>query len=509
MEEENMSLIDPRLDASTVPVITGVSYFLAHLPSMIRYGSKPYRELRHDPSLLVPMMSHLRTFEQAVAYPPNQVFVGNMEPDELWEYPSPWYKNPIANASRWGEFGEIMPEDEFYGILRICDEFGLILLEEGFLQGVIPKLKRHPLLDAADIQKLGNGVHKDIIEKKLDEKNAIPLYLAGDDLVGCVMRPQGEGAEEDDNLVPHIMIENLSARASGVMALRHLIKKTGKANEIDYLIGYGEEAVGDRYNRGGGNLAKAIGQLSGCSKATGSDVKAFCCSPVHGLMMAASLVTSKVFRNVAMVAGGSLAKLGMKFQGHLRHDMPILEDVLAGIGIWVGQDDGKNPVVRLDSIGKHEISSGSAQQAILEKLVVEPLDRLGLKLTQIDKYATEMHNPELTEPQGSGNVPRTNYRTIGSFAVLRGEIQRNQLDQFTRIHGMPGFSPTQGHIASAIPYLGHAIKNMKLGKLNNTMLLAKGSLFLGRLTQLSDGISLLLEKNKGTVRNGGPDLQGK
>lgn len=492
-----MSITDSTFTGNHVPVIAGVSYFLAHLPSMIRYGSKPHRELRRDPSLLAPVMSHLRTFEQAVAYAPNQVFVGNMDPDKLWEYPSPWYKNPIENASRWGEFGEIMPEDEFYGILKICDEFGLILLEEGFLQGIIPKLERHPLLDADDIQKLGNGLRKEIIEEKLGEQNAIPLYVAGNELIGCLVRPQGEGAEEDDNLVPHIMMENLSARASGVMALRHLIKKTGKAKEIDYLVGYGEEAIGDRYNRGGGNLAKAIGQLCGCSNATGSDVKAFCCAPVHGLMMAASLVTSKVFKNVAMVAGGSLAKLGMKFQGHLRHDMPILEDVLAGIAIWVREDDGENPVVRLDSIGKHDISSGSAQQAILEKLVVEPLDHLGLKLTQIDKYATEMHNPEVTEPQGSGNVPRTNYRAIASFAVLRGEIQRNQLDQFMRIHGMPGFSPTQGHIASAIPYLGHAVKNMKSGKLHNTMLLAKGSLFLGRLTQLSDGISLLLEKNRG------------
>ncbi len=35
-----------------------------------------------------------------------------------------------------------------------------------------------------------------------------------------------------------------------------------------------------------------------------------------------------------------------------------------------------------------------------DKLVVQPLDHMGLKLTQIDKYATEMHNPEITEPQG-------------------------------------------------------------------------------------------------------------
>jgi len=35
------------------------------------------------------------------------------------------------------------------------------------------------------------------------------------------------------------------------------------------------------------------------------------------------------------------------------------------------------------------------------------------------------------------------------------------------------------------------------GEMENTMFLAKGSLFLGRMTQLSDGISFLLERNKG------------
>ena len=163
----------------------------------------------------------------------------------------------------------------------------------------------------------------------------------------------------------------------------------------------------------------------------------------------------------------------------------------------MGPDDGKSPVIRLDSIGKHEIGSGSAQQAILDKLVIQPLDHLGLKLTQVDKYATEMHNPEVTEPQGSGNVPRTNYRTIGSFAVMRDEIQREDLDRFVEVHGMPGFSPTQGHIASAVPVLGHSLRKMMAGEMNNTLFLAKGSLFLGRMTQLSDGISFLLERNKG------------
>jgi betaine reductase len=479
------------------PVIKGVSYFLAHVPSMVRHGSKPSREIGRDPSLLSSVLTHLETFDQAVAYPPNQVFIGNVDPDDLLHIQSPWWKNPIPKSTRWGTFGEIMPEEEFYGMMKICDEFQLLLMETGFLHEIAFRLKEHPLFSGEDLEKLNAGASMQQIEKQLSEGEAIPLYIQGDQLIGCCQRARGEGAEQDANLAPDILLENLSARASGSLALRHLIKRLGGAHEIDYLLGCGEEAVGDRYNRGGGNMAKAIGELCGCMKATGSDVKAFCCAPVHAIVMAAGLVVSRIFSNVGVIAGGSFAKLGMKFQGHLRKDMPILEDVLAAIAIWVGEDDGKSPVIRLDSIGKHEISSGSAQQAIMDKLVVQPLDRLGLKLTQIDKYATEMHNPEITEPQGSGNVPRTNYRTIGSFAVLRNEIKREELDRFVEIHGMLGFSPTQGHIASAVPVLGHSVKKIMASEMKNTMFLAKGSLFLGRVTQLSDGISFILEKNKG------------
>jgi len=464
---------------------------------MVRYGSKPSREIAGNPSLLSPILDHLNTFDRAVGYPPNQVFIGNLDPDDLRSHPAPWYQNLIPNASRRGAFGEIWPEDEFYGIMKICDEFNLTQFEKGFLQQVASKLKEHASITTEDIQKLGEGVPLGQIEQKMSEPEVLPLHVQGDRLVGCLQRAVGSGAEEDPNLIPHNLLENLVCRASGVLALRHLTANNVKAEEVDYIVGCGEEAVGDRYNRGGGNMAKAIGELCGCVRATGSDVKAFCCAPIHAMVMAASLVTSGVYKNVVVAAGGSFAKLGMKFQGHLRNDMPILEDVLAGIAVWISQDDGRSPVIRLDSIGKHEISSGSAQGAILEKLVVEPLDRLGLKITQVGKFATEMHNPEITEPQGSGNVPRTNYRTIGSFAVLRNEIQKDELEHFVQVHGMPGFSPTQGHIASAVPYLGHALRNIQSGKIHNTMFLAKGSLFLGRVTQLSDGISFLLEENEG------------
>jgi betaine reductase len=40
-----------------------------------------------------------------------------------------------------------------------------------------------------------------------------------------------------------------------------------------------------------------------------------------------------VCAKVAVVAGGSLAKLGMKFESHLKKGMPILEDVLGSFAL--------------------------------------------------------------------------------------------------------------------------------------------------------------------------------
>ena len=165
------------------PVVRGASYFLAHVPSMVRHGSKPSREIQKDPSLLSSILDHLWTFDQAVTYPPNQVFIGNLDPDDLLHIPTPWHKHPIPNASRWGAFGEIMPEEEFYGMIKICDEFQLILLEEGFRQEIASRLRDHPLFNSEDIQKLGKGISLEQIGRKLSEGHALPLYIKADDLL--------------------------------------------------------------------------------------------------------------------------------------------------------------------------------------------------------------------------------------------------------------------------------------------------------------------------------------
>jgi betaine reductase len=295
-------------------------------------------------------------------------------------------------------------------------------------------------------------------------------------------------------LAADVLLENLVCKAAAVMAMRTLLGQSGTdPHSIEYVLNSGEEAVGDRYQRGGGNLAKAVAEMCGCHMATGTDVKGFCCGPVHALAMASGLIGSRIFRQVAVVGGCSLAKLGMKFQGHLQHDQPILEDVLAGVAILVGEDDGRSPLIRLDAIGRHTVGAGSSQQAIFEHLVGKPLQQLGLRFQDVDKYATELHNPEVTEPAGSGNVPLLNYRVIAGLAALRKEITPAEASAFVARHGMPGFSPTQGHIASAIPFLGHALDHLLAGDMQRVMFLAKGSLFLGRMTQMADGLSFMLE----------------
>jgi glycine/sarcosine/betaine reductase complex component C subunit beta len=475
------------------PIVKTCAYVLVHAPSFVRYGSKPTREIAHSPDSVQSVIeNHLRSFEEAVEYPPNQVFIGNLHPDRLNDIEPPWYRHPLKDASRFGAYGEITPEDKFIGLLKLADEFDLIWLEREAAPLFLKALKGNAWWSGADLaRRIGAGVELERIQEKIAHQGSLPLYHQGRP-IGCFHRHH----EQDQSLTAQILLENLMNKASGALALKHLLKKAGLVPEdVEFILSCSEEAVGDRYNRGGGSMAKAIGEMCGCVHATGCDIKAFCVGPVYAIVLAAGLVKAGLFKRVAVVGGGCLAKLGMKFQGHVAKDMPILEDILGAVAFLVTEDDGETPIIRMDGIGKHDIGSGSSQQNIMEALVLKPLDRMGKKVTDIDKFATEMHNPEVTVPAGSGNVPLNNYRMIAALAVLRNEIARSEIDRFVAARGMPGFSPTQGHIPAAVPFLGHAIDSIRRGEINNAMFLAKGSLFLGRMSQLSDGLSFLIEKN--------------
>jgi betaine reductase len=469
-------------------VIRAASLVLAHTPGLARHGSRPGRALPGDPELTSRFLANLRGFDEAVGYPPHQAFLGGCHPREL---PARPWVGAQPGAGRFAPFGELMPEEEFLGLMASVDEFDLAMLTPEVAERAAKRLAEHPLAERFGLARIAAAAGD--VDATLGP-GVLPLHLAPDILAGAL-----RGAhDEDESLAAPVLLENLACKATGTLALLHLLHDNGLAPEaIEYTMSCSEEAVGDRYQRGGGNMGKAVAAAAGLSESSGADIKDFCAAPIPAVVIAASLVAAGVFGQVAVVAGGSLPKLGMKFEGHLKHGLPVLEDVIGGVALLVTADDGVSPRIRLDAVGRHRVASGGSSAAIMHDLTVRPLEALGLGMAEVDDFATELHNPEVTEPQGSGDVAARNYKTIAALGVRRGDLRRDQIAEFVATRGMPGYAPTQGHLASAICYLPHALERLTTGSADRILLLAKGSLFLGRMSQASDGMSVLLERNGG------------
>src|SRR5262249_40274838 len=162
--------------------VVGASFVLEHVPDLVRYGSKPVRE----PSRTEELLGSLRTFDDAVAYPPNQVFIGNSRPNALWDVERPWWGRPSPGASAFGPTGEMIDQAAFYELLVEVDQFDLV----------------HP--------------------KEEPKPGDVALY-SGDEIVGAVV-----GAHEvDETLQAPLLLENLAIKASAVHALRDLLTRTG------------------------------------------------------------------------------------------------------------------------------------------------------------------------------------------------------------------------------------------------------------------------------------------
>ncbi|NLO66471.1 MAG: glycine reductase [Firmicutes bacterium] len=479
----------------TNPVVKATSYCLIHVPDMVlSHGTTLTMERAKNPEspLLADVRAALRSYEDVLAYAPNQVYIGRITPDDLAQLPQPWYENPLE-AARQGQFGEIFPQEEFLAMMKIADSFDLVLLEENFAAEISAVLKNHPLFTEEDLAILTKTAGLDQITTLIENGTAVPLEH-GDRIVGCVKQAH----EHDANLKAEIMFENLAAKASAALVLRHLFwnNKLDPAI-VEYIIDTSEEAAGDMNQRGGGNFAKAIGEIAGCINATGSDTRSFCAGPVHGIINAVALVSAGIYKNVVVLGGGATAKLGMNSRDHIKKGVPVLEDMLGTFAVLISADDGVSPIIRTDAIGRHRIGTGSSPQAVTTALVTDPLDKIGLTITDIDKFSVEMQNPEITVPAGAGDVPLANYRMIGALGVKQGVLERAELNDFVEKHGLRGWAPTQGHIPSGIPYMGFARQGILEGSLKRTMIVGKGSLFLARLTNLFDGVSFIMEANPG------------
>ena len=481
-------------------ILKGTGYFLAHAPDMVIHNGTTQttqRQIDPESEYLKEIGGHMRSYESCLAYPPNQVYIGNMTPEQLAELPMPWFEQ-TTEAKRQGTFGEIMPEDEFIGMMKLCDAFDLVKLNEAFSAAIKAKLAAHPLVDPATLSVLDKTSGELEIQELIDASHAEALIYDGR-VVGCIKPAH----DIDVSLSSHVIFENLVSKASCAMSILHLMQESGvDKGQVDYVIECSEEACGDMNQRGGGNFAKAAAEIAGLTNATGCDVRGFCAGPAHALVHAASLVKSGAFKNVVVAAGGSTAKLGMNGKDHVKKGMPILEDCVGGFAVLISENDGVNPEINTDIVGRHTVGTGSSPQNVISALTFEPLERAGLRLTDVGKYSVEMQNPDITKPAGAGNVPEANYKMIGALAAMKGHIEKSELGAFVERHGMAGWAPTQGHIPSGVPYLGFARRQMLADELERAMVVGKGSLFLGRMTNLFDGISFVVQKNSGASEGG-------
>lgn len=480
-------------------VLKAAGYVLVHTPDMILHnGTTQTVEKAANPEseYLKKVPEHLRTFEQVVNYAPNQTYIGNLTPKALGELEKPWVNVEVPGASRFGKFGEIMPQIEFIALLKISDAFDLVKLDKAFIDQIKSAYAKNKLATEEEIKRIGDGEAFSVIEDLVNNHHAEAIYQDGK-MIGCVKKAH----DVDVNLNAHVMFENLVVKASGILAFKNLLASNNiNPEDVDYVIECSEEACGDMNQRGGGNFAKSIAEMVGAVNATGSDLRGFCAAPTHALITAASLVKAGTFDNVVVVAGGATAKLGMNGKDHVKKGLPILEDVLGGFAILVSKNDGINPILRTDLVGKHNVGTGSSPQAVITALITMPLDKGSLKITDIDKYSVEMQNPDITKPAGAGDVPEANYKMIAAIGIKRGELERNQMAEFVEKHGMQGWAPTQGHIPSGVPYVGFAIDDLTTGHFNRAMIVGKGSLFLGRMTNLFDGVSIVVERNPGVTK---------
>ena len=241
-------------------VIKGASYVLVHTPDMVLYNGTTQtteRVVNPDSEYLKAVPEHLRSYEEAVSYWPNQTYIGNAHPDELAEIEFPYYDKKKEGAERYGKYGEIMPEEEFLLLVQACDMFEVVRLDKAFVEKYKETFAKDPVISDDIVEKIHEGVELSEIETLISEDHAEPLYFEHQ-LVGCVKPAH----DIDVNLSSHVMHENLMSKASSVLALLYAVKNAGiEKSDVEYVIDCAEEACGDMNQRGGGNFAKAAAEI--------------------------------------------------------------------------------------------------------------------------------------------------------------------------------------------------------------------------------------------------------
>ena len=152
---------------------------MVHTPDMVLHNGTTQtteRIVNPDSEYLKELPNHLRTYEQALSYYPNQVYIGNKTPDDLTALPQPWYDKECDCAARYGKFGQIMPQEEFILLMQVCDVFDLVKLDKNFVAQHKGSLASNEIIDEGILSRVKDGIAPEEVARLVNEDHAEPLY---------------------------------------------------------------------------------------------------------------------------------------------------------------------------------------------------------------------------------------------------------------------------------------------------------------------------------------------
>ena len=89
---------------------------------------------------------------------------------------------------------------------------------------------------------------------------------------------------------------------------------------------------------------------------------------------------------------------------------------------------------------------------------------------------------------------------MGALAAIRKEIPRTEIDAFVKKRGMPGFFSHSGPCSGSRAVSRSCPRRHEEGKDKEHHVRGEREPLLGRMSQLSDGLSFLLEANPAVKR---------
>ena len=295
------------------PVIRGARFFLAHAPGLVRHGSKPSRDIAVAAGVDGSIRAALRPWEAARDYAPNQVLLGARHPDSLWDLPRPWFE-ASPPGDRRGPRGESRPRRRSTASSRSATS-------STWYSSRRSSRRRRAGRSRASAGREGRPGRPGLRAARGRHRGAARRARAG----GAA--PSALGAAD--------RVHRGGARGGSDARGRRAPREPRRQGDGGPGAAYPDRGrrprprvspLRDQQRRGGGGRSLSArrrqpregGRRARCAARDQRGRQgASAAGPSTRSSRAAALVDAGVFDEVAVVGGASLAKLGMKFQGHL------------------------------------------------------------------------------------------------------------------------------------------------------------------------------------------------